>query len=155
MANHRSVPSDILIIGGGVFGLSTAIALLQRPSYAEANITILDAASELPNRFSASWDTSRMLRADYAEKEYTKLVSEAHKYWKDLSPSAWGGEGRYYDASLLHMWRDILKKVLKIPRILLGVGDIPSPSMTSKSCPTKTRSRRRDLFQVPAEIMAT
>lgn len=98
---NTSHPSEILIVGAGVLGLSTARALLHRPKYSTSTITILDAALELPNASSASADTSRILRADYALKPYTTLVSQAQKHWKDSSDDGWGGQGRYHDASLV------------------------------------------------------
>lgn len=101
MDSNTSYPSQILIIGAGVLGISTARALLHRPQYSKTTITILDAAPELPNASSASSDTSRILRADYALKPYTTLVSDAQKLWKDLSDDGWGGQGRYHDARLV------------------------------------------------------
>lgn len=82
-------------------GLSTACALLERSTYANSSITILDAAAEVPNGHAASVDTSRILRADYPVKAYTRLVSAAQERWKDRSKDGWGGEGRYHDARLL------------------------------------------------------
>ncbi|KAK5045490.1 hypothetical protein LTR84_009108 [Exophiala bonariae] len=101
MRSNKPTPGEILIIGGGVFGISTAVALLERPRFSNTRITIVDASSELPNQSAASWDTSRMLRADYAEKAYTKLVSEARQQWTILDSNAWGGESRYCEAPLL------------------------------------------------------
>jgi sarcosine oxidase/L-pipecolate oxidase len=101
MNTSKSSPSEIVIVGAGVFGLSTARALLRRPKYENTTITILDAASELPNASSASADTSRILRADYALKPYTRLVSDAQKLWKDLSNDGWGGQGRYHPAKIV------------------------------------------------------
>jgi sarcosine oxidase/L-pipecolate oxidase len=75
--------------------------MLQRPNYSNTTITILDAASELPNATSASADTSRILRADYAVKPYARLVSEAQALWKDVSNNGWGGQGRYHEAKIV------------------------------------------------------
>ncbi|KAI9041582.1 NAD(P)/FAD-dependent oxidoreductase [Aspergillus affinis] len=94
-------PSKILIVGAGVFGLSTACTIVQRPKYSQSSITVLDAAPEIPNSVAASVDTSRVLRADYAFKPYTTLVSESQKLWKDQSVDGWGGEGRYHDTRLV------------------------------------------------------
>lgn len=101
MSKFSSNPSEILIIGGGVLGLSTACALVQRPQYSNSSITILDAAPAVPNAQGASVDTSRILRADYAIKPYTKLVTAAREKWQDVSHDGWDGEGRYHDAKLL------------------------------------------------------
>lgn len=92
---------EILIVGGGVFGTATALSFLKRPGYESSTITILDAARTLPNISAASSDTSRILRADYALKTYTTLVSDAQKLWRDLSNNGWGGQGRYHDARLV------------------------------------------------------
>lgn len=101
MARDRNDTLRIVIVGAGVFGLSTALALIHRPEYENAKITILDAATRLPNVDGASVDTSRILRADYAETAYTRLVSEAKLHWRNISDSGWGGEGRYHPAALL------------------------------------------------------
>jgi sarcosine oxidase/L-pipecolate oxidase len=78
-------PSETLIVGAGVMGLSTACALARRPKYSNSKISILDAAPEVPNPSGASVDTSRILEADYALKPAAKLVSDAQKLWTDLS----------------------------------------------------------------------
>jgi sarcosine oxidase/L-pipecolate oxidase len=101
MSKLSSTPSEIVIIGGGVLGLSTACALVQRPQYSNSSITILEAAPAVPNGQGASVDTSRILRADYAIKPYTRLVTAAREKWQDVSHDGWGGEGRYHDAKLL------------------------------------------------------
>ena len=93
--------SEILIIGAGVMGVSTACALVKRSRHSNCSITILDAAAELPNSLGASVDASRLLRADYAAEPYTRLVSAARESWKDTSSDGWGGEGRYHEAKLV------------------------------------------------------
>jgi len=92
-----SPPSHILIIGAGVFGLSTALALLKRPLYSSSRITILDASPSLPNPFGSSVDSSRIVRADYASKPYAALVLAAQQLWRDTSDEGWGGQGRYHE----------------------------------------------------------
>jgi hypothetical protein len=57
-----TAPSSILIIGSGVFGLSTALALAKRPPYSSAKITVLD-RSQFPSLDGSSIDTSRIVRA--------------------------------------------------------------------------------------------
>ncbi len=93
--------SDILIIGAGVFGISTARALLQRPSYTNSRITILDASPQLPNPSGSSVDSSRIIRADYAVLPYARLGLEAQELWRDTSDDGWGGQGRYHEPGLV------------------------------------------------------
>ena len=92
-----SGPSQILILGAGVFGLSTALALLRRPAYYNSNITILDASPTLPNPSGSSVDSSRIVRADYAHAPYARLALEAQLLWRDTSDDGWGGQGRYHE----------------------------------------------------------
>jgi sarcosine oxidase/L-pipecolate oxidase len=75
----ESPKSTYLIVGFGVFGASTALALAQK--YPDALITIVDRA--IPHRFTASWDWSKIIRADYADLLYVKLALEAKKLWRE------------------------------------------------------------------------
>ena len=94
-------PSHILIIGAGVFGLSTARSLLQRPTYTHTNITLLDASPTLPNPAGSSVDSSRIIRPDYSNLAYARLAAKAQLLWRDTSPGGWGAEGRYQQPGLL------------------------------------------------------
>lgn len=51
MANP--VPSSVLIIGSGVFGLSTAYSLATKPEYKNTDITLVDRQS-FPSNDSSS-----------------------------------------------------------------------------------------------------
>ncbi|KAL9117102.1 MAG: hypothetical protein Q9187_006367, partial [Circinaria calcarea] len=97
-------PSSILIIGAGVFGLSTALALLSRPRYHYTHITILDgqtpnpvSSPQEPNPPTTSLDSSRIIRADYAVPAYARLAVSAQKLWRQ----GWGGEGHYHECGLV------------------------------------------------------
>lgn len=93
-------PSAILIIGGGVFGLSTAYALTQRAKYAQTKITLLDRHPSVPLSHlstTSSVDTTRIIRADYADPAYAQLAREAQDLWRT---STWGGEGRYHESGM-------------------------------------------------------
>jgi sarcosine oxidase/L-pipecolate oxidase len=73
-----SKDDTILIVGSGVFGLSTAFALHER---GYSNITVLD--RELPPvRDGSSTDISRIVRSDYADPFYSRLATEAIETWK-------------------------------------------------------------------------
>lgn len=67
-----------LIIGAGVFGISTAIHLKKRqPS---ATVTLVDGS--FPSKRAASWDWGKVVRADYADITYMKLALEAQEIWR-------------------------------------------------------------------------
>ncbi|MCJ1250201.1 hypothetical protein MMC30_007427 [Trapelia coarctata] len=96
-------PSSILIVGAGVFGLSTALALLSSARYSETRITILDSRTPTPrsgaevrNPPTASIDSSRIVRADYAIPAYASLAASAQTLWRQN----WGGPGVYHENGL-------------------------------------------------------
>jgi sarcosine oxidase/L-pipecolate oxidase len=61
---------NILIVGAGVFGLSTALHLAQ-DGY--KNITVIDRES-VPSPFSAGNDLNKIVRAEYVDPFYTELA---------------------------------------------------------------------------------
>jgi sarcosine oxidase / L-pipecolate oxidase len=61
---------NILIVGAGVFGLSTALHLGQ-DGY--SNITVIDRES-LPSSCSAGNDLNKIVRAEYEDPFYTELA---------------------------------------------------------------------------------
>ena len=96
-----SSSQHILIIGCGVFGLSTALSLLRRPSSfppSQTRVTLLDASSTLPNPSGSSVDASRIVRADYASAPYARLALSAQKLWRTTD---WGKDGRYHQPGFL------------------------------------------------------
>jgi glycine/D-amino acid oxidase-like deaminating enzyme len=64
---------SLLIVGAGVFGLSTALA-----ASGEYQVTLIDDGFEN----SASRGIGRIYRSQYPRKEYEKLALEAEKLWK-------------------------------------------------------------------------
>ncbi|CAG7918158.1 unnamed protein product [Penicillium olsonii] len=91
-----ALPRKILIVGGGVFGLSTALSLSKR--HPECEVTIIESSPTIPNPHGSSVDTSRIVRADYANTAYSKLAAAAIERWRN---TAWGQEGRYTQNGLL------------------------------------------------------
>ncbi|RDW76927.1 hypothetical protein BP6252_04980 [Coleophoma cylindrospora] len=77
MAGNKSSPTAIL--GGGAWGLSTALALLE-DGY--TNVTVFDRASEIPSPYSGGFDLNKIVRAEYEDPFYTKLALEAIQRWK-------------------------------------------------------------------------
>ncbi|PYH82230.1 nucleotide-binding domain-containing protein [Aspergillus uvarum CBS 121591] len=74
-------PYDILIVGGGIFGVSTAYHLsLQSP---QPRILLLD-RSPAPPSPAASTDINKIIRADYSNPLYMTLGFEALDAWKSL-----------------------------------------------------------------------
>lgn len=68
----------IVIVGAGVFGLSTALELSQR---GYKNITVLDRmAPPVPD--GSSVDISRIVRYDYSDPFYMRLAREAVQAWR-------------------------------------------------------------------------
>ncbi|KAI1387713.1 putative fructosyl amino acid protein [Hypoxylon trugodes] len=104
-ARNFKAPDSILIIGAGVFGLSTAFALTKRPEFASTSITVLDRSPEtgvFPARDASSVDSSRIIRPDYADPAYAGLAAKAQAHWRQTSgPDALGGEGRYTESGFV------------------------------------------------------
>ncbi|KAJ5390695.1 uncharacterized protein N7496_001763 [Penicillium cataractarum] len=90
-----ALPPKILIVGGGVFGLSTALSLRER--HPNSQITLVE-SGPIPNPHGSSVDTSRIVRADYANAAYSRLANDAIQRWRS---TAWGAEGRYTQTGLL------------------------------------------------------
>ena len=71
--------SKILIIGGGTWGLSTALYLL-RDNYTD--VTIID-AEEIPSSRSAGNDINKIIRIGYTSEFHSRLELEAAELWRN------------------------------------------------------------------------
>ncbi|KAL8923132.1 MAG: hypothetical protein Q9172_003262 [Xanthocarpia lactea] len=99
-------PASILVVGAGVFGLSTALAILSSPLYAETHLTIVDpdipdptsdgVLQYTPSPHIASIDSSRIIRPDYANSAYSRLAIEAQEAWR----TGFGGDDVYHENGL-------------------------------------------------------
>lgn len=63
--------SPVLILGGGAWGLSTALHL-ERSGY--TNITVFDRAETIPSPYSAAFDLNKIVRPEYEDSFYTDLA---------------------------------------------------------------------------------
>jgi sarcosine oxidase/L-pipecolate oxidase len=95
-----TTPKHILILGSGVFGLSTAFALTKRPIFSNTKITVLD-KSPFPAPDGSSIDTSRIVRPDYKDPAYAKLAALAQDEWRKQGDDELGGQGRYSENGLM------------------------------------------------------
>lgn len=66
-----SKEDPILIVGGGAFGLSTALHL-NTAGY--TNITVIDKDDQIPPRYSAANDLNKIVRAEYEDPFYRDLT---------------------------------------------------------------------------------
>lgn len=81
LKNMASSKPSYLIVGAGVFGVSTAYHLIKK--YPDRSVTILDQdAYDADNRVAASWDWNKVVRADYDDIIYCQLALEAQDVFK-------------------------------------------------------------------------
>jgi sarcosine oxidase / L-pipecolate oxidase len=71
---------DLIVVGAGAFGLSTALHLLRR-GIDPATFLLLD-SQPFPSTDAASNDTSRVVRVDYSDPFYVELAKRAIEVWK-------------------------------------------------------------------------
>ncbi|KAH7319787.1 FAD dependent oxidoreductase [Stachybotrys elegans] len=94
-------PSSVLIVGAGVFGLSTALALTKRSGFEQTSITVVDdTRGSFPPPDGASIDSSRIIRGDYADPVYTELAALAQEEWRKQGDDDLGGQGRYTESGM-------------------------------------------------------
>ena len=70
---------DFLIIGAGIFGLTTAIELVK-----SGHSTAIINPDQIPHPEAASTDISKIVRMEYgADLEYMEMVEKAMVGWKE------------------------------------------------------------------------
>ncbi|KAF1959730.1 FAD dependent oxidoreductase [Byssothecium circinans] len=93
------IPSSILIVGSGVFGLSTAWAICSNLQFKDTSITVID-RQPFPTPDGSSIDSSRIIRPDYAAAPYARLAAVAQKRWRtDFAPEHYHQTGLCVTAS--------------------------------------------------------
>lgn len=71
--------TSYLIIGAGNFGASTALTLAKR---GDAKVTLVDTAA-YPNPRAASHDVNKIVRDDYPDKLYMRMLIKAMPKWRN------------------------------------------------------------------------
>src|SRR5262245_65632732 len=70
-------PFDLIVVGGGAFGLSTALEAGRR----RRTVLVVDRCT-VPNPIAASFGPSRKIRSTYLDPHYTRLALEATEGWR-------------------------------------------------------------------------
>ncbi|RGP79563.1 fructosyl amino acid oxidase [Fusarium longipes] len=100
-----AIPHRIIIVGSGVFGLSTAYYMSLNQKFSNSQIILLDAwnfepdsrSTSVQNPGAANSDTSRIVRRAYPKGPYAALAYESVERWR----TDWGADGRYVEQRLL------------------------------------------------------
>lgn len=66
-----SKTDSIVIVGGGAFGLSTALDLVKK---GYTNVSVYEKDDHIPPRWSAANDLNKIVRAEYEDDFYTDLT---------------------------------------------------------------------------------
>ncbi|KAL1955806.1 hypothetical protein VTO42DRAFT_8045 [Malbranchea cinnamomea] len=96
-ASNRERHSDIVIVGSGIFGLSTAVHLAKSTSKNDRlNVILLDVRPYHPSPHTggASNDVNKIVRADYDDPFYMELAYEAL--------DAWNSDPEFVDRGVFH-----------------------------------------------------
>ena len=80
LANKMASQPSYLIIGAGVFGVSTAYHLIKK--YPDASVHLID-RTPYPCPLAASWDWNKVVRADYGDLFYMEKALEAIQLWRN------------------------------------------------------------------------
>ncbi|MEX6506114.1 NAD(P)/FAD-dependent oxidoreductase [Jiella sp. M17.18] len=87
---------DVIVVGAGIVGLSTAWALTKRGHA----VTLLEQAETIPSPLAASGDRHRMIRRAYgARSGYGRLIDEAFDAWDELWSDL--GASHYVEAGVM------------------------------------------------------
>jgi len=91
MAERFSHSTPIIVVGAGVFGLSTAW-WLARAGY--NNVRVLD-RWQVPSLSSAGYDRNKIIRTEYVDGHFSVLSQEAIQFWREplwrdvFHPTGW------------------------------------------------------------------
>lgn len=93
---NMAEPSTTLILGGGIFGLTSALELRSRGWH----VTLLDTGC-IPHPDAASTDISKVIRMDYGgDEQYTAMGELSIQRWREWN-ARWGEELFHEDGFLI------------------------------------------------------
>lgn len=99
-----SAPGHVVVVGGGIFGVTAALALRERG----IDTTLCD-AGPVPHPLAESTDISKIVRIDYGgDAAYTAMMEDALPRWR-----AWNAsfpEPLFHETGLLFLSRGALAK---------------------------------------------
>ncbi|MFW6097330.1 MAG: FAD-dependent oxidoreductase [Chloroflexota bacterium] len=94
---------DTLIIGGGIYGLTAALALQGRGR----QVAVID-HGPVPHPLAASTDISKVVRVEYgADEQYTALAERAREGWLRWNEEF--GEELYHEDGLLMLTQEAMR----------------------------------------------
>ena len=92
--------SDVLVVGGGVFGMASALELRARGH----QVTLLE-SGPIPQPLAASTDIAKVVRVEYGgDQEYTMLAERARQGWLRWNAEMFD-EPLYHEVGLLKLTR--------------------------------------------------
>lgn len=129
--------ASYIIIGAGVFGVSTALQLIKK--YPHASVTLVDRdAFDADSRVAASWDWNKVVRADYDDIVYCQLALEAQDVFN--SDPLW--KPHFHETGIFWMSRDdYADEVIRNYKALGRKADLSSVSVS------EARKMHGGLFQ--------
>jgi len=123
---HRSL--NVLVVGAGLMGLSTARSLLRLGH----NVTVVD-ASPIPNPDGASVDHHRLIRVTYGgSRGYTRMAIEAYqawdRFWNEIGVTHYVQTGTLIVGDLSDPWvrateESLESESIAFEKIESGLGD--------------------------------
>ena len=91
---------DVLVVGGGIYGITTAVALAQR----KYNVGLIN-PDTIPHHLAASTDVTKAVRMEYgSDREYFRMVEIAIEKWLEWNDLF--NEKLYHEVGFLMLCKD-------------------------------------------------
>lgn len=125
---------DVIVVGGGIVGASTAYSLVKQGQ----NVLLIDQFEPGHNQGSSHGD-GRIIRFNYTEAIYVEMAMQVYPLWADLATDS--GENFIIESGLLE-YGDAERKEIAITEEVMEKYDIPyerlSPSQAQERFPQFT-----------------